>query len=72
MHCQCRFGKVKSRLSQVFKCRHRNCGYVTWRYIGLPDRKWWLSQTWYRHVSTTILSVEIGDLRMHTNTSVGL
>jgi len=54
----------------MFKCRHRSCSYVTLCYIR--DRKSWLSYEPNTNVFTWHdLSVEICDIRMHPNTSVG-
>jgi len=69
MHCQCHFDKSEVKL--MFKRRHRTCGcYVTsWYRL---DRKWY-HMGYHTNVCTPpgILFVEICDLRMHPNTSVG-
>jgi len=64
MHCQCYFCKLKSSADTGAAATLRYTLYKT------GSHGYHMSRT-QRVYSTTILSVEIGNLRMHPNTSVG-
>jgi len=68
MHCHCHFGNVKSTY-QVQTPQPRL------RYVMLYTEQEDTAVIWANHkpqfYSTTILSVEIDNIRMHPNTSAG-